>query len=131
MGCSPPGHKVDPEGALITRSDLDALLRDIGDTVNHIRVAQRVELTDLARQAKMSPAELSCIEGCTLKDFKLRQLYAVSGLLGLRLSDVLEYSECYVLEGKSPWPHDGTNSPLVEAILSTAPKRGYLAKKVR
>lgn len=129
MGCSPPGRRVYPEGALIKKSDLDELLRDVGDTLNHIRVAQRVEMADLAYQAQMSPAELSSIEGCALKDFGLRQLYAVSSLLGVRLSDILEYSECYVLEGKSPWSQDGTNSPLVEAIFSTAPKRGSLAER--
>lgn len=129
MGCSPPRGKVQPEGCLLKRADLDALLTDVGDTLQHIRVAQRVEMADLARMAKMAPETLASIEGWTRKDFGVRQLYAVSSLLGVRLSDVLEYSECYILEGHSPWPVNGTNSPLVEAIFSTAPKRGSLSAK--
>lgn len=113
-----------PEGSLIDESDLDDLLKDVGDTLQHIRVAQRVELADLARMANMSPATLSSIERCARQDFGVRRLYVVSGLLGVRLSDVLEYSECYTMEGNSPWPFSGKNSPLVEAIFSTAPKRG-------
>lgn len=129
MTCSPPGRKVQPEGTLIGESDLDEILRDVGDTLNHIRVAQRIELADLARMTNMSSDKLSNIEACVGNDFGVRQLYAISSLLGVRLSDVLVYSECYVLEGKSPWPYDGTNSPLIQAIFSTAPKRGSLASK--
>lgn len=128
MKCSPPGRKNEPEGSLIDASDMDNLLRDVGDTLQHIRVAQRVEMADLARIANMSPATLSSIERCARNDFGVRQLYAVSSSLGVRLSDVLEYSECYVLEGRSPWPFSGTNSPLVEAIFSTAPQRGSFSQ---
>lgn len=120
---------MQPEGALLAVSEIDAILADVGDTVQHIRVAQRVELAHLARLATLSPQALSRIERGTRHDLGLRSLYAVSSVLGVRLSDVLSYSERYVMEGNSPWPLDGTNSALVEAIFSTAPQRGSLYRR--
>lgn len=111
---------------MIDTADLDAILADIGDTLHHIRVAQRVERADLARMANMSPQVLAMMERGARHERGLRELYAISSLLGVRLSDVFNYSERYVMEGQSPWPLDGTNSPLVEAIFSTAPPRGSL-----
>lgn len=115
--------KVPPEGNLIEDSDLDEQLVDVGDTLCHIRVAQRVRLVDLADRGDMSREVLSKIERGGRYERGLRQLYVIAGLLGVRLSDILRFSESCVLDGRSPWPFDGTNSPLVEAILSTAPER--------
>lgn len=112
---------VQPEGNLIEDGHLDELLIDVGDTLSHIRVAQRVSRGGLAALGNMSPDVLAAIEHGTRHERGLRQLYVVAGLLGVRLSDVLRFSESWVLNGRSPWPFDGTNSPLVAAILSTAP----------
>jgi transcriptional regulator with XRE-family HTH domain len=127
MKCIPVTGKVPPEGDLIEDSDLDDLLVDLGDTLRHIRVAQRVQMVDLAVRGNMSPDVLSKIERGTRAERGLRQLYVTAGLLGVRLSDILRFSESWVMDGKGPWPHDGPNSPLVEAVLSTAPDRHRLA----
>lgn len=128
MTCSPPRRKVEPEGCLIGDEDISHILYDIGDTLHHLRVVQRVELADLAHLGNMAPRTLASIEQFDDDNIGLRNLYVIAGLLGVRLSDVLDYSERYILEGRSPWPHDGTNSPLVDAVFSTAPPRGSKAK---
>lgn len=122
MKCSPVTGKVPPEGDPIEDSALDELLVDIGDTLRHIRVTQRVQMVDLSDMANISPDVLSKIERGARQERGLRQLYATSGLLGVRLSDILRFSESWVLTGRSPWPFDGSNSPMVDAILSTAPR---------
>jgi transcriptional regulator with XRE-family HTH domain len=126
MKCIPVTGKGSPEGDLIEDADLDDLLVDIGDTLRHIRVAQRVQMVDLAARGNFSSDVLSRIERGARVERGLRQLYVTAGLLGVRLSDILRFSECWVMEGKGPWPYDGPNSPLVEAVLSTAPDRRSL-----
>jgi hypothetical protein len=118
MKCIPVTGKVQPEGDLIDESELNDLLVDIGDTFRHIRVAQRVQMVDLAALGDMSPGVLSKIERGVRAERGLRQLYVIAGLLGVRLSDILRFSESWVMEGRGPWPHSGTNSALVEAVLS-------------
>jgi len=117
----PIGGKVEPEGALIEAADIASILLEAGDTLRHIRVAQRVQMTDLATMARMSPDVLSRIERGVRDERGLRQLYVTAGLLGVRLSDILRYSESCAMESAGPWPRDGSNSPVVEAILSTTP----------
>lgn len=68
---------------------------------------------------KMSPGVLSQIERGVRAQRGLRQLDVIAGLLGVRLSDILRFSESWAMEGKGPWPYGGTNSPLVAAVLST------------
>lgn len=113
--------KVYPEGALIDGSDIDGIFREVGDALRHIRVAQRVPMVELARLGRMSAPTLSKIERGARNELGLRRLYVITGLLGVRLSDVLRFSESWAMEGKRPWPADGSNSPLVEAILGAAP----------
>lgn len=120
MKCEPTTGKVGPEGCLIGAADITAILRDVGDTLRHIRVAQRVQMIDLAGMANMSPSALSRVERGFQANHGIRQLYAVTGLLGVRLSTVLRFSESWAMDGKGPWPWDGSNSPIVDAILSTA-----------
>lgn len=112
--------KCEPEGSLIQDTDITAILRDLGDTLRHIRVAQRVQMNDLAGMANLSPSALSRIERGVRADNGIRQLYAISGLLGVRLSAALRFSESWAMDGKGPWPWDGSNSPIVDAILSPA-----------
>lgn len=121
MKCIPVTGKVDSEGSLIEKVDLDSLLVDVGDTLRHIRVAQRVQMVDLAKMGNISPDTLSRIERGVREERGLRDLYVTAGLLGVRLSDILHFSEDWVFEGGSPWPFNGKNSPLVAAILHTAP----------
>lgn len=123
MKCIPTTGRVEPEGCLIDESDIVRIIQDVGDTLRHIRVAQRVQMADLAAMGGMSPDVLSRIERNGRVDRGVRQLYVTAGLLGVRLSDVLRFSESWVMSGgKAPWLHSGSNSPIVEAILSTAPE---------
>ena len=110
--------KCEPEGSLIEDKDITAILWEVGDTLRHIRVAQRVQMIDLAGMANLSPSALSRIERGVRVDQGIRQLYAISGLLGVRLSAVLRFAESWAMDGKGPWPWDGSNSPIVDAILS-------------
>ena len=119
MKCAPTTGKVEPEGSSIDDTDVTAILADLGDTLRHIRVAQRVQMIDLADMANLSPSALSRIERGVRADNGIRQLYAISGL-GVRLSAVLRFSESWAMDGKGPWPWDGSNSAIVDAILSTA-----------
>lgn len=120
MKCAPTTGKVEPEGGPIDGADITAILRDVGDTLRHIRVAQRVQMIDLAGMANLSPSVLSRVERGVLANQGIRQLYAITGLLGVRLSAVLRFSESWAMDGKGPWPWDGSNSAIVDAILSTA-----------
>jgi transcriptional regulator with XRE-family HTH domain len=115
-----PGRSY-PEGALIDDSYIDGIFKEVGDALRHIRLAQRVPMVELAEMVNMSAPALSRIERGARNERGLRQLYVVSGLLGVRLSDVFRFSESWAMEGKGPWPAGGSNSPLVEAILSTSP----------
>lgn len=127
MKCIPTTGKVEPEGDLIDDADITSIIRDMGDTLRHIRVAQRVQMADLAERGRLSPEVLSRIERGACANRGVRQLYVVTGLLGVRLSDVLRFSESWTMDGRGPWPWSGTNSPIVDAILSTAPAGGSSA----
>ncbi len=123
--CIPPAGKVYPEGYRTGDADIAELLVDVGDTLQHIRVAQRIQMADLAEMGNMSPSMLSRIERGVGIDRGVRRLYVITGLLGVRLSEVLRFSEQCTMSEKGSWPSDGSNSPIVDAILSTAP--GYAA----
>jgi hypothetical protein len=125
----PTFGKVDPEGTLIRDADLTAILHEVGDTLRHIRVAQRVQMADLAEMASLSPDTLSRIERGVRDERGLRQLYVTAGMLGVRLSDILRYAELCAMELGGPWPGNGANSPLVAAILGTAPVHGLLTSQ--
>lgn len=57
----------------------------------------------------------------------LRQLYArYPACSACGSATVFRCSERYVMALSGPWPHDGTNTPRVEAIFSIAPPRGSL-----
>jgi len=116
---APVSCKIYPEGALIEDADIDSILREIGDTLRHIRIAQRVQMVDMATMGNMSSDVLSRIERGTRNERGLRQLYVTAGLLGVRLSDILRYAESCGMEFGGPWCSDGSNSPLVAAVLST------------
>jgi hypothetical protein len=79
--CAPTTGKVEPEGGPIDDKDVTAILRDLGDTLRHIRVAQRIQMIDLADMANLSPSALSRIERGVRADNGIRQLYAITGLL--------------------------------------------------
>jgi ribosome-binding protein aMBF1 (putative translation factor) len=125
MKCIPTTGKVQPEGGDIDDTDIVDIMKDVGDTLQHIRVAQRVQMGDMAEMMNMSPDTLSRIERGTRMYRDIRQLYVITGLLGVRLSDVLRFSESCVMEGRGPWPPSGSNSPLVQAVLCTAPGSEY------
>jgi hypothetical protein len=66
----------------------------------------------------MSPDVLSKIERGARAERGLRQFYVAAGLLGVRLSDILRFSESWVLERKAPWPyHDSRpDQPSAHAV---------------
>src|SRR5690349_10899160 len=78
--CIPTTGKVEPEGSLIDETDIVAIMEDVGDTLRHIRVAQRVQMADLAEMGNMSPDVLSRIERGTRVDRGFQQLYVTTGL---------------------------------------------------
>jgi transcriptional regulator with XRE-family HTH domain len=106
---------------LIESVDIDSIIAEMGYALRHIRTAQCVPMVDLAEMGNMSTDVLSQIERGKREERGLRQLYITAGLLGVRLSDILRYAESCAMEFDAPWPRDGSNSPLVAAVLSTVP----------
>ncbi len=62
MKCIPAAGKIQPEGSLIDDGDITDILKDVGDTLQHIRLAQRIQMADLAEMGNMSHGALSRIE---------------------------------------------------------------------
>lgn len=100
MKCIPTTGKIEPEGSLIEDAGIAGILKEAGDTLRHIRVAQRIQMVDLAEMGNMSSDVLSRIERCVRMDRSVRQLYVITGLLAVRLSDVLRSSELWAMENK-------------------------------
>jgi hypothetical protein len=99
----PRRASADVRAEPIDATDATAILNAVCTRLRSARRSQGTDLADAARRMGVSPSVLSRLERAE-RDSGLRRLVVASGMLGLRLSDVLRLAEDDAFPlGSAPW----------------------------